>query len=182
MGVESRSLFFKAGMHWLRGADCAILAPSLLPSAPSDLDSSLHMDLGISEPAHVRRLLGQSLPEDQGTCGEMRSGGSAEHLSWPPMPMLLLLLFLYPSLSGCQPSIVLLPTLIPSTQSSLPRQSLPPSGQGGLTPWASPSCSGASRAGVCGGPRGRRAAASWAGGPRASDWMARLPARLLPPA
>lgn len=31
------------------------------------LDSSFHMDLGVSEPAHVMRRLGQSWPEDQGT-------------------------------------------------------------------------------------------------------------------
>lgn len=42
--------------------------PLWTPPSPSDLDSSLHVDPGVSEPAHVVRRLGESSPQDKGTC------------------------------------------------------------------------------------------------------------------
>lgn len=65
-----------------------------LPPTPSDLDSSLHVDLGVSEPAHVLRRLGESSPKDKRTCRKMRSGGgvgtpslSTLHRDAYPLPL-----------------------------------------------------------------------------------------------
>ena len=64
------------------------LAP---PPTPSNLDSSLHVDLGVSEPAQVLRRLGESSPKDKRTCRKMRSRGGVGTPSFStlhPMPIL----------------------------------------------------------------------------------------------
>ena len=69
--------------------------PFLDPQAPSDLDSSLHVDLGVSEPAHVLRRLGESSPKDKRTCRKMRSEAG---VGTPPLsPLFIRMLILYSS-------------------------------------------------------------------------------------
>lgn len=45
--------FLRMGENSAGRQDEPLSRPFLDPQAPSDLDSSLHVDLGVSEPAHV---------------------------------------------------------------------------------------------------------------------------------
>ena len=118
------------------------LAP---PPAPSDLDSSLHVDLGVSEPAHVLRRLGESSPKDKRTCRKMRSGRGVGT----------------PSLSTLHPDAYSLPLFSGSPDSHVRPQDFA-LGQEGRPQVASPSCGGAcSRAGGGEGPAGRGSSAPW---------------------
>lgn len=125
------------------------------PPAPSNLDSSLHVDLGISEPAHVVRRLGESWPADKGACRKIRSEGE---VGWG----LSLASFRAPDAqASLSPPVFWMPILYrssPDPRSLHPVFSsspLPPGARIGGPQWASPSCGRASsKAEGCEGPRG----------------------------
>lgn len=87
--------FLRMGENSAGRQDEPLSRPFLDPQAPSDLDSSLHVDLGVSEPAHVLRRLGESSPKDKRTCRKMRSGAG---VGTPPLsPLFIRMLILYSS-------------------------------------------------------------------------------------